>query len=100
MDRSDVIKLISVSYVLDDLNQQIAQETEREVFCNVQSVTQSEWFSGGQNGLKPEYKITMFAPDYNGEEVLAYGGVRYSIYRTYLRKDENIELYVERRTGT
>lgn len=100
MDRSNTCNLISQTYTLDSLNQQIARETTRTVFCNVQSVTQTEWFNGGQQGLKPEYKVTMFAPDYEGEEIVELNSKRYTIYRSYLRQDENIELYLERRTGT
>lgn len=99
MDRSNTCVLISKTYTLDALNQQIASLTTREVFCNIQSVTQSEWFNGGQQGLKPEYKVTMFAPDYEGEEIVSLNGTQYSVYRTYLRQDENIELYLEKRTG-
>lgn len=100
MDRSNICVLIAKTYTLDALNQQIASLTTREVFCNIQSVTQSEWFNGGQQGFKPEYKVTMFAPDYEGEDIVQLNGVQYSIYRTYVRQDENIELYLEKRTGT
>lgn len=99
MDRSNVVTLISKSYEMDSLNQPRAVEDKREVFCNVASVTQTEWFNGGQQGFKPEWRITMFAPDYHNEEELELNLVRYSVYRTYIRQDEMIELYVEKRTG-
>ena len=41
----------------------------------------------------------MFAPDYNGETIAELNGVRYSVYRTYLGKNETIELYLERKAG-
>lgn len=99
MDRSNVCNLISRAYSADTIGQMIATETTSTVYCNVQSVSQSEWFQGGQTGLKPEYKITMFAPDYDGQDVLEFEGVRFSVYRTYKRSDELLELYVEKRTG-
>lgn len=99
MDRSDVIELIAETYTSDEYGVQIAQETKREVFCAVSSVSLSEWSEGGRIGLNPEYRMTMFEPDYEGEEVLEYNGVRYSVYRTYHGRNDTIDLYVERRQG-
>jgi hypothetical protein len=43
----------------------------------------------------------MFRYDYEGEKLLEYNGKEYSIYRTYCPHDsDDIELYVERKTGT
>ena len=42
----------------------------------------------------------MFFGDYSGESVVEYNGGTYSVYRTYLRKTDIIELYVERKGGT
>lgn len=100
MDRSNVIKLISSTKSQDDYG--IWKETlsERTVYCNVQSVTQSEFFEGGRNGLNPEYRITMFFGDYNGESMVEYVGKIYAVYRTYKRRNDTLELYVERKGGT
>ncbi len=99
MDRSNVVTLISQTYALDAIGQMVATEVERDVFCNVASVSQTEWFQGGQNGLNPEYQVTMFAPDYEGEKLVEFNGVRYGVYRTYVRNDELLELYLERKVG-
>ena len=99
MDRSDVIKLFTQSYAMDEIGQQIAAETAREVFCNVGSVSRAEWFDAGRNGMKPQYKVTMFAPDYAGETIAEYGGKRYGVYRTYLGQNETVELYLEQKGG-
>lgn len=99
MDRSNVLTLVSVTYTTDALKQQVPQETTRDVFCNVSSVSAQEFFDAGQAGLKPEWRVTMFEPDYNGETITELNGVRYSVYRTYLGKNETIELYLERKAG-
>lgn len=99
MDRSNVVTLISETYTADSIGQMIATEVPSDVYCNVASVSQTEWFQGGQNGLKPEYKVTMFAPDYNDQKLVEFNGIRYGVYRTYLRTDELLELYLERKTG-
>ncbi len=99
MDRSSVIKLISMTYTQDAIKQYVETETEREVFCDVRSVTRAEWFDAGRNGMQPIYIFTMFAPDYQGEKVVEYNGQRYGVYRTYLGRNETIELYVEEKGG-
>lgn len=99
MDRSNTIDLISVTYAEDSIGQKIAVETQRTVFCAVDSISRAEFYDAGRNGLKPEYRITLFAPDYNREEALILNGVRYGIIRTYQNRNETIELYVERLTG-
>jgi hypothetical protein len=70
------------------------------VYCQVDSVTQREYFEGGRNGLNPEFKFTMFFADYHDEPIVEYDGKQYSVYRTYRTRTDKIELYVERRGGT
>lgn len=100
MDKSRVCYLIGITYTADAIGQRVPTEERRRRFCNVQSVTRSEWTDAGNRGFRPEYRVTMFGPDYAGETNLELDGVRYSIYRTYERQDENIELYCERRVGS
>ena len=100
MDRSDIIKLISMNRTQDEYGRWVATPTAKEVFCQVDSITRAEFFDGGRNGLNPEFKFTMFFGDYNGESVVEYAGNTYSVYRTYLRRTDIIELYVERKGGT
>ena len=100
MDRSDIITLYADTITYDDYGVAVKQRTGREVFCKVDSVTRSEFFEAGRSGLKPEYRITMFFGDYEGETLVGYNGRIYSVYRTYMAKTDIIELYVERKTGT
>ena len=100
MDRSNVIKLISSTKSQDDYGVWRETLSERTVYCDVQSVTRSEFFDGGRNGLNPEYKITMFFGDYEGETLVEYEGNTYAVYRTYKQRNDTLELYVERKGGT
>lgn len=100
MDRSDVISLIAVTTSRDDYGVMRKIETKRDVFCNVSSVTQTEFFEGGRNGLNPEYRFTMFRHDYEDEPMVEYLNKRYSVYRTYIGRNDTIELYTERKGGT
>lgn len=99
MDRSDIVYLVKNRYETDDIGQQIAKEDCRKVFCNVSSVSGTEWAEAGRIGIKPDFKISMFRYDYQGETVLYLHGIRYSVYRTYAAQNEIIELYVEKKAG-
>lgn len=109
MDRSDVIILLKDAYTTDSIGQRISTPSARQVYCNISSVTGTEWFSGGQNGIRPEYRVTMFRYDYDDEITVniggtigagVTGGTYYTVYRTYIRTDDEIELYLEKRTGS
>ena len=99
MDRSVVIYLIDNQPYQDNLGIWQDNETERKVFAEVTSVSQSEWFEGGRNGLNPQLRFRVFRYDYNGEKVLKYDDVYYTIYRTYVGRDELIDLYTEFKKG-
>lgn len=100
MDRSEVITLVSYPRTQDANGVwRDSAPVERTVYCQVDSVTRSEFFDGGRNGLKPEYRFTMFFAEYLGERTVIYNGVAYSVYRTYHASTDDLELYVERRTG-
>ena len=97
----DVLSLISATYTKDKYGVDSQSYTEQTVFCQVLSVTRSEFFEGGRNGLNPEFSVRMFAGDYKGETICRFHGQTYSIYRTYrVPGTDTIELYVERRGGT
>lgn len=96
----DVIYLINETIRRDKYGRQIASEDEAQVFCKVESISQTEFHDAGRNGLKPEFRFIVFQGDYNGEEVCEFRGFKYAIYRTYLRDADTIELYVERKGGT
>lgn len=100
MDRSTPIMLLSTTKAQDAYGVWRESPTRRMVFCQVDSVTRAEFFDGGRNGLNPEYRMTMFFGDYNGEKLLSYNDQTYSVYRTYQGKNDTIELYVERKGGT
>lgn len=99
MDRSRVIYLLKNDKQQNQYGVWVDNTTERKVFAEVTSVGQSEWFEGGRQGLNPQLRFRMFAYDYQGESLLKYNNTIYSIYRTYVDKDEIIELYTELKKG-
>ncbi len=99
MDRSEPLTLIGQTWQKDVIGQERPAETARQVFCAVSGVSRAEWTEAGRAGFRPEYRVTMFAPDYDGEQTAELRGIRYGIYRTYLAQNETIELYLERKAG-
>lgn len=95
---TDVITLISQEITLDDYGNEETTDTENTVFCEVASITQTEFYAAADTQLNPEFRFTVFFGDYNGEQIVIYNGVRYSIYRIY-RTGDDLELYVERKIG-
>lgn len=76
------------------------QVEETTIFCEVESITQSEYIAAGQKDIKPSYKFTVWAFEYNNQTEVEYEGQKLTIYRTYNKKnEEKMELYAERRLG-
>lgn len=126
MDRSDVIFLIKEKMVQNDFGQWVRSDwvdplTEfelgidepdpipfsnvdrwrsREVFCDVRSITRTEWFEAGRNGIEhPEFIFVINRNEYDDEKIVQYNDKIYGVYRTYEAKNENLELYVEAKGG-
>lgn len=101
MDRVSEIRLIKANIKEDVIGQRVTDgETARELVCTVNGITRQEWAAAAQAGLNPECMAYLKeSGDYEGEEVAELGGVRYSIYRTYLTGDGGIELYLRRKAG-
>lgn len=74
-------------------------EERTDVFAKIESVGRAEFFAGAETGLKPEYKISLWLSDYDGQPIAIIRGKRYSVYRTYVRDDQKIELYVSDKAG-
>ena len=91
--------MVVESYTKNEYGAMDKTTTIHPVYVNVTSVTSQEWFEGGRNGLNPQYRFTMFQFDYTGEKIIEYNGKQYTIYRTYNRSVDEIELYTELRKG-
>ena len=95
---TDVVTLISQASSTDAYGYETITETEKTVFCEVESITQSEFYAAQNTELNPMYKFIVFFGEYSGQNVVKYNGSRYAIYRTY-RTGDYMELYAERKIG-
>lgn len=100
MDRSEVITLVKETQVKNDFGVYEPVSETRDVFCQVRSITRSEFFDAGRNGLNPEFEFDVFFGDYEGERTVIYKDQRYAVYRTYQARTDVLELYVQREGGT
>lgn len=97
-----VIKLVSEIKVVDEYGDLISEEREREVFAELRSVGQSEFYQAQALGLKPEIKFLL--PDYleyQGEQKLRFQDFgeseekEYTVLRTF-RNGNVLELVCKR----
>lgn len=96
------IELKTIIQEKDSINQLVEKtRTTNTVFAEINSVTQTEFFSAGRLGFQPSFKVTMYDFEYNNEPIVGYNGRLYSVYRTYaVNGTDRLELYLEERGGT
>ena len=103
MNQAKKISLISSAYTYSSIGVPVATETKKDVFAFVFSVGRTEFFTAGQQGLKPDAVYAVRSTEYNGQKEIEVNvnGVneRFAIYRTYDRTDGRTELYASGRKG-
>ena len=99
---NDVVKIAKSETAPDDYGNVITSvdwDTAKEVFCEISSISQNEFYVAAQAGFKPSLKVKMADfYDYDGEDMLLYNGDEYNIIRTY-QSGTAIELTAERFGG-
>ncbi|MED0876559.1 phage head closure protein [Bacillus mobilis] len=97
---NEILHFPTVTVIEDELGQKEEIKTfNRQVFCKKKSVPQSEFFQAGQSDIKASCILIVHILDYKEEREVKYREKEYSIYRTYERDDEKIELYCEVKAG-
>lgn len=97
--RDVIAYLIGKTITKNGLKQEVETETRTEILARKESVSQSEFYRGGEAGLNPEFRLTTAIIDYNGEKEVELDGKKYGIYRTYEVDKDYVELYCERKGG-
>lgn len=96
----DVCILLSITTTsIDGLGQPILKENPFTVFCSKLSITRAEFNSAGQLGFKPSMLLIVDSESYADEKLLIYNENKYSIYKTFQRKEGFTELYCEVKSG-
>ena len=96
VNRSDVIYLITETARTHGVHETVT-DSERMVYCTVQSVSRNEFYTALNVGIQPSYVFVLaLAEDYKGERFVKYHGQKYRVVRTYITDDDGIEITVER----
>jgi len=99
MRHKDVIFLISVEIVEDEIGNRIPVESERLVYANEMSLSQSEFYNAAASGLRPSKMFEIYTFEYQGEDKLKHNGVTYQIMRAETR-GEKMRIVCERVVGS
>lgn len=75
------------------------EETQREVFAKIETVSQSEFFTAGQSGIQAEYLFKINPVEYEREKIVIYNGEKLNIYRKYQAEQDVLELYAAQEVG-
>jgi len=97
-----IIKLVAVTKSVNHYGDTIETETERTIFAQTQSISQSEFYQAQAVGLMPEIKFTIADYlDYHNEQKLKFKPYQaseeeyYTIIRTY-QTGNGLELVCKR----
>ena len=90
--KEGIIKLIQRGQTKED-------DESTEVFAIVEPTGRDEFEAAGQFGMKAECKFTIWAFEYDEQTEVEYNNKTLTIYRTYERDDERVELYAAERAG-
>lgn len=83
----------------DRVGQSIRTRSDVKIQGIRSSISQSEFFSADQSGIRPDFKLDIYSGDYSGQTSLSVDGNDYTVYRTYSPRRDRIELYVGERVG-
>lgn len=68
----------------DQYGNPIVEKTEREVFCQILSVTRSEFYAAANADIVPRFIVRLQeALEYQGEKIVEFEGENYVVLRTY-----------------
>lgn len=96
----DLILLVATGYETNNIGVQVPEETTREVWATLKSISRQEAFEASTAGLNPQFVARMPIVNYLGERTAVIKGKRYGIYRTYIVPDsDSIEIYLEEKAG-
>ena len=89
---NDILLLIRQDHGVDEYGDQVLTETTREVFGELRSIGQKEFYQAQAVGLQPEVKFVLADYlEYENEQLVEHDGQRYRVLRTY-RTGQQIEL--------
>ena len=81
---NDVISLVKKIETTDEYGDPVSELPEREVFAELKSIGQSEFYQAQASGMKAEIKFILSDyEDYEEEQLIKYNNQLYDVIRTY-----------------
>lgn len=98
---NDVLYLISETVQVDDsTGDWVTEKSSKPCFCEVKSISMSEFYQANAEGFKPELKFVIADYlDYNDERIVNYDGRDYEVIRTYRSQGNSLEITVQRQVN-
>lgn len=95
---NSILTLISLTVGTDEYgNITGAEEKRTDILCAPLSVTRTEFYSAAQAGLAPTHVFEINGFEYNGECLVEFNGIKYSVIRSYQTDYETVQLTCERK---
>lgn len=83
----------------DSRGRPIYEEIRREVFAQIETASQSEFYNAGQSSIQAEYVFKINPIEYDREKIAEYEGEKFNIYRKYQPEQDILELYAAQEVG-
>ena len=92
-------KLISETTSKDSTAQTISTPNEADCIGKLRSIYEREIFQAAEAGIRPECVIETSAFNYHGERFVKVDENVLTVYRTFKKGTDKIELYIGERVG-
>jgi hypothetical protein len=92
-------KLVSETTSKDSTAQTISTPVEKDCIGKLRSIYEREFFQAAEAGIRPECVIETSAFNYHGERFVKMNEDLLTVYRTFKKGTDKIELYIGERVG-
>lgn len=92
-------QLISETTSKDSTAQTISTQTSSDCIGKLRSIYEREFFQAAEAGIRPECVIETSAFNYHGERFVKVNDDLLTVYRTFKKGTDKIELYIGERVG-
>lgn len=92
-------KLVSETTSKDSTAQTVSTSTESDCIGKLRSIYEREFFQAAEAGIRPECVIETSAFNYHGERFVKVNKDLLTVYRTFKKGTDKIELYIGERVG-
>lgn len=98
--RAVELTLLSYTYDVDNIGQQIKKERKETVpIIKETSILLEEFYEANKQGIRPELRIIISSLSYHGENEFIYMGDKYSIIRTSTPNVDEVAIIARKKVG-